>query len=290
LPFSEGSGTLSEAFSVGKPIRVRVISVDAESQRIVGSILKASPNYQAAVAPDISSIEVGSNVNGTVSELHKENVLLSLKPSGVRAILSFKNLANHRKIPVAQLRGSLKIGDELDDLFVVTREPEKGFVIVASKPTTKAPLNQKQPLSMDTIQVGQLVGGRVVRQHRNGTLLKLSSSITGSLHPTDASDDYEAGVIFPAVDTILRAAVLSIDQEKNHLKLSSRASRMHPEEHGTVVDPEINNLGDLKIGQYVRGFVKSVAEHGLFITLSSDIDARVQIKELFDEVGFVKSQ
>jgi len=34
----------------------------------------------------------------------------------------------------------------------------------------------------------------------------------------------------------------------------------------------------------VRGFIKSIVEHGLFVMLGRGIDARVQIKELFDEV------
>jgi transcriptional accessory protein Tex/SPT6 len=50
------------------------------------------------------------------------------------------------------------------------------------------------------------------------------------------------------------------------------------------VDREINSVEDLKVGETVRGFVKSIPEHGIFVTLGRWIDARVQIKELFDEV------
>ncbi|KAI0027317.1 nucleic acid-binding protein [Vararia minispora EC-137] len=279
----EGSGNLTDAFTVGKPIRVRVTAVHADSHHVVASILQASATYEAPVVPDINSVEVGSRVEGTVAEVHKDNTVLALQPSGVRALLSLKNLANQRKVPVAQMRGMLKAGDKLDDLFVVTREPEKGFVIVAGRPKAKQAVEQKQPLKMDAVQVGQIVSGRVVRQLRNGTLLKLSSSIMGVLHPTDVSDDYESGVPFPTVDNIVRAAVVAIDSEKKQLTLSSRASRMEPDSHPAAVDPEIKSVDDLKVGRAVRGFVKSVAEHGLFVGLSRDVDARVQIKELFDE-------
>jgi rRNA biogenesis protein RRP5 len=50
------------------------------------------------------------------------------------------------------------------------------------------------------------------------------------------------------------------------------------------MDPEITSVVDLKPGTFVRGFIKSVAEHGLFVSVGRDLDARVQIKELFDEV------
>ena len=52
-----------------------------------------------------------------------------------------------------------------------------------------------------------------------------------------------------------------------------------------VMDKVINNLDDLQVGSTVRGFIKSVAEHCLFVNLGRGIDARVQIKELFDEVS-----
>ncbi|KAI0314775.1 nucleic acid-binding protein [Amylostereum chailletii] len=280
---SEAESTpLSTAFSVGKPIRVRIIAVDVNAQSITASIRQASSTFDASV-PDISSVEIGSIVHGVVVEIHKENIVLKLKPSGVRALLSLKNLANHRSMPVAQLRGALKLGEDLEGLFVVTREPEKGFVIVANRPKTKPSLEQKHALSMDTITVGQVVGGRILGQNRNGTRVKLSGKITGGLHPTDTSDDYEAGTPFPNADTILRAVVLGIDNEKKHLTLSTRASRMQPQNHPPVVDKEIVNVSDLKVGQTVRGFVKSVPEHGLFVALGRTVDARVQIKELFDE-------
>ena len=51
-----------------------------------------------------------------------------------------------------------------------------------------------------------------------------------------------------------------------------------------MIDPEITDIGDLRRGQSVRGVVKSVADAGLFVSLGRSIDARVQIKELFDDV------
>ena len=59
---------------------------------------------------------------------------------------------------------------------------------------------------------------------------------------------------------------------------------MEPSESHVAPDPEITSVEDLIPGASVRGFIKSVAEHGLFVSIGRDLDARVQIKELFDEV------
>ena len=59
---------------------------------------------------------------------------------------------------------------------------------------------------------------------------------------------------------------------------------MYPESTKKIVDQEINHISDIHVGDTVRGSIKSVADHGLFVTIGRDIDARVQIRELFDDV------
>ena len=274
-------GALTEVFKPGKPVLVRILSNDNEKGRILASIRQAIANTAPS---DISAVEVGDSAEGTISDIHKDNVLLNLEPSNIRALLSLKNLANRRGSTVAQLRANLNTREKLDGLVVVSKNTEQGFVIVANKPSAKSAL---AAISMDTVQVGQLVGGRVIKHDRRGALVKLNGRITGSLHPTDTSDDYEAGLPFPNVDSVLKAAVVAFDREKKHLTLSTRKSQMEPSESHVIVDPEITSVEDLKPGTFVRGFIKSVAEHGLFISVGRDVDARVQIKELFDEVCFM---
>ena len=276
---SEGIvGALTEVFKPGKPVLVRILSNDMEKGRILCSIRQATTN---TAPPDISAVEVGDSVAGGIRDVHKDNVVLDLDPSNIRALLSVKNLANRRGTTVAQLKAGLKTGEKLGDLVVVSRNPEQGFVIVATKPPTKSALGT---ISIDTVQVGQIVGGRVVRHDRRGALVKFNGRITGSLHPTDTCDDYEAGTPFPNADSVLKAAVVAVDREKKHLILSTRKSRMEPSRSHTVVDVETDSVEDIKPGTFVRGFIKSVTEHGLFVSIGRDLDARVQIKELFDEV------
>lgn len=276
--------SLSEAFPIGKSVKVKVLSVDCDNSRILASIRQASPNYKAAIT-DISGVEIGDAVEGMIAEVQKDKVVVTLQPTQVRALLSLNNLANKRGASAAELRMSLKVGEKLQDLVVVTRNPEKGIVLIATKPKDKEVVTQKSALTLDAIQIGQLVGGRVLRHGRQGALIKLTNTISGTLHPTDVSDDFGSGSPFPPVDSILKAVVLAVDKEKRQLILSTRPSRMHPIENKPIQDKEVHDLDDLKVGDMVRGFIKQVAEHGLFVMLGRNIDARVQIKELFDEVS-----
>ncbi|KAF8846201.1 U3 snoRNP-associated protein Rrp5 [Paxillus ammoniavirescens] len=277
---SETGAKFTDAFTPGKIIKVRIIAVDSETRRIVASIRQAASTFTSGVT-DISGISVGDTVQGVVTELHKVNVVLSLKPSDARALVSFTGLANHWDTTVPELKGSLKPGTTVNSLVVTSRNPEKGFVVVSGRPKTT--MLKKGTLSMDTVTIGQIVGGRVTKHARYGAHVKLTTRIFGSLHPTDTCDDYESGNPFPAVDSILKAVVVGIDKSSNHLSLSTRSSRLSPNVATPLVDREINGIDDLGVGETVRGFIKSVAEHGLFVMLGRGIDARVQIKELFDE-------
>ncbi|KAI5124164.1 hypothetical protein M0805_000972 [Coniferiporia weirii] len=288
VPSREVSETMvaspGESFPVGKPVQARILSVDREAMQIVASIRQASGNSKSSVG-DIRNIEVGQTVSGTVSEVHRENVLLVLDPSRVRALISLHNIANHRSVPVAQLRSSLGSGDKMDELVVVSRNLDKGLVIVANRPS-KGQSSKQTALNLDELSVGSKVVGRVSKHGRHGAIIKFSGWITGSLHPTDTCDDFEQGNAFPVVDSTVTATVIAIDRAKKHLTLSTRQSRLDPGFKSKVVDREVNELKDLKIEEGIRGFIKSVAEHGVFVTIGRNIDARVQIKELYDE--FVK--
>ncbi|TFK36889.1 hypothetical protein BDQ12DRAFT_686041 [Crucibulum laeve] len=272
---------LSDSFPVGKVVRVYVLSVEPEQGRIVASIRQASSRTPVA---DLVAVEIGHTVQGSVSDIHKDNVVLVLQPSHVRALMSLKNLANHRNMTLAQLRTGLKVGDILEELVVVTRNTNKGFVIVANKPRAKVALPTKgSSLTMESMAIGHIVGGRVTRQTRQGVLVKITTQMGGILHPTDISDNYDANTPFPSVDSILKAVVVGIDHSKRQLTLSTRHSRMYPDSDKEIVDREISTVTDLHVGDTIRGYIKTVAEHGLFVTIGREIDARVQIRELFDE-------
>lgn len=280
--FSDNASRLQDVFVAGKVVKVRILSVDLDPPRVVASIRQASSSAAATVT-DISDVTIGAVVEGVVTEIHKATAVLSLRPSQARALIPLKTLASIRGSLLPQLKTSLKVGETIDSLVVTSRNEEKGFVIVAGQ-TKVLDVPKKGHVSFDTLSIGQVVGGRVTRHGRHGAHIKITSRISGTLHPTDACDDYEAGIPFPAVDSILKALVVDIDESSRHLTLSSRPSRLAPGSAKPVVDREINTLNDLNVGDSVRGFIKSVAEHGLFVMLGRNIDARVQIRELFDGV------
>lgn len=274
-------------FNIGQPIKVRVTEVDAEGSRIIASILKAS---QPSPTVELKKLEMGQAVTGTLVEIHKENIVLELQPNKVKALLSLANLANHSSIPVNSIKDTLKIGQEVAELVVVSKNAEKGLVIVAKKPTAKAKVPSSSirgsgTLRMEDIKVGMTLPGLVIENTIKGVTVRLSKHVFGTLHPTDACDDFGKGQPFPAIDSVVNTVVVEVDERERKVVLSARGSTLNPPTAESAVDKEIKTLDDLKVGDRLRGFIKTVTEHGLFVTIGRGIDARVQIKELFDEVS-----
>jgi len=289
-------------FSIGQVIRTLVLAIDttAPSPRIVASIRQAAPNYVQPVS--VEGIPLGSVISESrVVEVQKDNVAVDLLPTNARALVSINNLAARRGVSAAKLRTELAVGDKLNDSFtVVTRNIEKNFVIVSanaipSSSKTKTAAKERQDgdisyVDFNTLKEGDIVKGRVTAhtlKHGLGCAVRISNLIVGSLHPTDAADDLKKGFAAsypPAIDAVLDFAIVSIDKQRKRLVLSTRPSRVKHTGKEKVVDPEITDIGDLQRGQSVRGVVKSVANAGLFVSLGRSIDARVQIKELFDDV------
>lgn len=285
IPQSEASQhfvtDLSTIFYVGKPVNVRITDVDSVRGKLVASVRQALPTAVAA-----AKLEVGADVHGIVAQIHADQVVVTLVPSQLTALLSLSNLSNHRGMGVDELRKSLKVGEKLEDLVVVSKNASSGLLIVANK--RKNAGISAPSRAIGELAVGDVVPGRVISRSAQGAMLRLGGKARGRVHPTDMADDFAlaAGEGCLAVDENTLCYILKIDGK--NIDLSTRPSRVQPEKKGKVVDAEITeeNVKDLKAGQSVRGLVRSVANNGLFVSLGRNVTARVMIKELFDEVSY----
>ena len=269
--------------------------MDQATSRIIGSIIQAT---KPSPAVEISKLEVGHTVTGpiTVIDIHQDNVVLELQPKDsvirLKALISLANLANHRGTTVLQARASLNVGQEIkEQLVLVSKNVEKALLIVAVKPQEKSKVPNGRTsagggsLRIGDIKVGVTIPGLVIRHHPKGSTVRLSKHVFATLYPTDVCDNFETGNPFPALDSVINVAILTVDESNQKVLVSTRLSRINLAQAIPVVDREISSLGDLSVGDEIRGFVKSVADHGVFVSIGRGIDARIQIKELFNEVS-----
>ncbi|GAA5875823.1 hypothetical protein JCM1840_003525 [Sporobolomyces johnsonii] len=301
VPAAEAAESFSEdltrLFSVGKVIPVRIINVDRATSRIVASVRQASSPSALAPAADstaaIDSLDIGTITSGTISALHETNIVLSLVPSGAKALISYPTLARHRALSVADLRLTLEKGQTLEDLVVVSKNADKGFVIVGLVPSkSKAASSSSAPanaagITFDSLTPGQVLTGKISSKIQTGLLVQLSRTVRGRVALTEMGDDFSGVASAPASDFAVgkqvECVVLGKDVENHRVDLSLRRSRID-KDGKEAKDPKVESIEDVPApGTTVRGFVKNVANAGLFVALGGDVTARVQIKELFDE-------
>ncbi|KAF8755922.1 S1 RNA binding domain [Rhizoctonia solani] len=240
----------SGLFTMGQVVKSRIISIDKDQHRLTASIRQAAPSFQGPV--DISKVEVGSTVSGT-------------KVAGLTERLQLGQCAWNN---CPQLRSSLENGERILGLSVISVNAEKALVIVsAAKPKEKSKPKTgiSSSLRIDALEEGQTVSGRITQTMGTGIGVRLSSHVVGRLHATDVADDYTGpSAVHPAEGSVVEVAIVRVDKNLKRVDVSMRKSRAEGREK-------------------VRGIVKSIVQHGIFVMLGRDLDARIQIKELFDE-------
>lgn len=255
-----------------------------DEDKLTGSIRQALP---AAVAAE--KLNIGDIVSGMVSQIHTEQIVITILPAQLTALLSLSTLANHRKTGIDELRKGLKIGEKLEGLVVVSKNPTSGLLVLSTKRSNQPSYGISKPVvSFDSLTPGEIVTGKVVSHTTTGTQVELPNGLKGRVHPCDAVDDFSliaSGEGPLTVGSEVKALVLKVNPHTRIIELSTRQSRVDPENAGDVTDREISSIDDLKEGQSIRGLVKSVAQHGLFVALGRSVVARIKIKELFDDVS-----
>src|SRR5690606_19464256 len=80
---------------------------------------------------------------------------------------------------------------------------------------------------------------------------------------------------------IVRVCITDVDASNKRIRLTTRPSRVLNSSL-PVKDREILSVTQLKVNDVVRGFVKNVADNGIFINLGGNVTAYTRISDLSD--------
>ncbi|MCJ1281625.1 rRNA biogenesis protein rrp5 [Xylographa opegraphella] len=141
-------------------------------------------------------------------------------------------------------------------------------------------------MTMKDLSMGMVVPGRVTKVTERYIMVQLSEQLSAPVHLVDMVDDYDTAnpTVYQKNQTV-RVCVSNIDLSNKRITLSARPSKVLSSSL-PVKDPEITSVTQLKVNDVVRGFVKNVADSGVFVTLSSSVTAYVRVTDLSD--SFIK--
>ena len=139
------------------------------------------------------------------------------------------------------------------------------------------------PSALSDLTEGAVLPGRVTKVTQRQVMVQLSESLSGPLHLVDLADDYsQANPATYHKNQTIRVCVTNIDLPNKRLTLSARLSKVLSSTL-PVKDPDITSVEQLKVNDVRRGFIKNVADNGIFVLLASNVTAYVRVTDLSDD-------
>jgi rRNA biogenesis protein RRP5 len=143
-----------------------------------------------------------------------------------------------------------------------------------------------ETLTLQNISSGMLLTGRVTKITERSVAVQLSNNLSALVPLVELGDDYDnLNLNQYNKNDIVRAGVIEVDAPNKRIYLTLRPSKVLSSSL-PVQDRQLTNFSQVKAGDIVRGFVKRVAEKGVYVTLGARVDALVRITDLSDQ--FVK--
>ncbi|OAA71534.1 Nucleic acid-binding, OB-fold-like protein [Cordyceps fumosorosea ARSEF 2679] len=274
-------------FHKGQVLRVKVIGVhDAKdhrflpiSHRSAHSILELTTRRSDldATTPNeltFDSLKVGQTHIAFVNNIAQQHLWVNLSPS-IRGRISAME-ASDDVSQLNDLGGNFPPGSALK-ARITSINTENNHLDLSARSASS-----KDIVTWDSIKVNMVLPGKITKVNERQILVKLSESVSGPVHLPDMADNFdEVNTTQYRKGAIVRVAVVGVDKSNKRLRLSTRPSRIMSSTL-PVKDKEISDIAELSAGNIVRGFVKNVADKGLFVLLGGQVSALVKISNLSD--------
>lgn len=161
--------------------------------------------------------------------------------------------------------------------FLITRFEEKGRNIVVSRRELLARENEKKRAEfLETLKVGDVVQGRVVKLMPYGAFVELGPAVEGMCHVSELSwSRVEKPEDAVKPNDVITVKVLDIKpgKEAGQLKISLSIKQVDG-------DPFDQEIATMHRGDRMRGRVTRLADFGAFVELAPGVEGLVHISEM----------
>lgn len=262
----------SEIVKPGQEIKVMVIGIDEEKERISLGLKQTFPNPWDNIE---QRYPIGAIVHGKIVNMVPYGAFVEIE-NGVEGLIHITEMSWTKR--VNKPSEMVKVGQEVD-----------AVVIEISKDEQKIALSLKQieenPWSMvcRNYPIGAHVRGKVRNMTAYGAFIELEEGIDGMVHVSDMSwtRNINNPNEFLKKGDEVDAIVLSIDEDQQRIALGIKQMTDDP-------------WGDIqrryKVGTVVNGAVTRIVPYGAFVKLEDDLEGLVHISQIAEErVEKVKS-
>ena len=310
LPVSEMSEAYiedpSHHFRVGQVVNVRVLSVDADSQKMTVSCRdRAELGLKQASA--LESINIGNIVAGKVTAKSNDDVTIELRDSNLKATVRVDHLTDGSEQKNSSAMKKIRVGQQLTDLVVLQKNEDKRSITLSNKPSLVEDAEASKLIkAFEDLRKGSTVKGFVNNVTSSGVFVQFGGALTGLLPKRELSDD---ALLLP--DFGLRrhqsisVTVLSIDHGQQRFIVSMKgnaeprsdateATKKGPDSaDDTVVnaiDPNVTTIEDLTLGKITKARIASIKDTQINVQLADNVQGRIDVSSVFDSWDDIKDR
>lgn len=255
----------SELFAVGDDIRVKILSLDLERERVSLGMKQLTQD------PWISAAEkypIGSKITGRVVSLTEYGAFIELE-EGIEGLIHVSEMSWTRKI--RHPSKIVSVGDEVDAI-VLDINPGNRRISLGMKQVSPNPWD----VISDKYPVGTTIEGKIKNITDFGLFIGIDEGIDGLVHISDISwvkrikhpsEMYKKG-------DLVQAIVLEIDKSNERFSLGIK--QMQPDPWETVRER-------YAVGKEITGTVTNVTDFGVFVELEEGVEGLVHVSEISKE-------
>ncbi|MCX7966094.1 MAG: 30S ribosomal protein S1 [Syntrophorhabdaceae bacterium] len=256
-----------EYLRVGDEIKVKIIEIDPEKEKVSLSIKRLKPDPWEKID---EKYPIGSKVKGRVVGIVDYGAFVEIE-QGVEGLLHLSEMTYDKKI-----KNPNKIVSKNDwlELKVLDIDKEKKRMSLGLKQLLPDPwdeLIKKYP-------PGSIVKGKVKNWTDFGVFIGIEEGIDGLVHASEVSWSRRKKGINEILKkgTTVEAVVLNVDKEQKKFSLSIKRLKRNP----------WDGIGaKYKTGDTVEGYITSITDFGVFIEIEDGVEGLLHISEIDELQG-----
>jgi small subunit ribosomal protein S1 len=255
----------SELFAIGDPIKVKILSLDLERERVSLGMKQLFPDPWSIAT---EKYPLGSRVTGLVVSLTEYGAFVELE-EGVEGLIHVSEMSWTRKI--RHPSKVVSVGEEVEAV-VLDIKPENRRISLGMKQVVPNPwdvIAEKYP-------VGTTIEGKIKNITDFGLFIGIDEGIDGLVHISDIS--WTKRIKHPSElykkGDVLQAIVLDIEKESERFSLGVK--QLHDDPWTSVADR-------YEVGKEITGTVTNLTDFGIFVELEEGIEGLVHVSEISKE-------
>ncbi len=207
LSWKERIGKPEEILKAQEEVKVKVLAVDIQKEKLSLSLKRAGPNPWEQIK---AQYPTGTRVKGPVTHLTPFGAFVML-PDGIEGLVHISDLAWSKR---AKHPSELVAVGQVLEVVVMDIKPEAEKIVLSLKHT--------QPDPFTSLRNGQTVSGCVTSVRDSDVFIKLPGDVEAVVRKPELAQDVEGNEQLPEVDQLVTAKVMRVDARDRRVELSIR--------------------------------------------------------------------